>query len=202
MLCSSPALRNRGPILQVLERHLPASGAVLEIASGSGEHVTHFAAALPDLVFQPSDPDPQARASIAARIEHEKLQNVREPLDLDAAAGDWRLPPEIAGSLAAIVCINMIHASPWGATLGLLRGAGNALRSQGLLYLYGPYRRGGRHTAPSNEEFDRGYLRARDPEWGIRDLEDVIAEAAAQRFALAELVEMPANNLSVLLRRM
>jgi SAM-dependent methyltransferase len=202
MLSSPPALRNRGPILEVLQRHLPASGAVLEIASGSGEHVAHFAPALPDLVFQPSDPDRAARASIAARIEKEKLKNVREPLDLDAGSGDWRLPAEIARSLAAILCINMIHASPWRATLGLLRGAGNALRSQGLLYLYGPYRRGGHHTAPSNEAFDRDYLRARNPEWGIRNLEDVIAEAAAQQLALAEIVEMPANNLSVLLRRM
>ena len=201
MLSSAQALRNRGPILEVLQRHLPTSGTVLEIASGSGEHVAHFAPALPHLVFQPSDPDRAARASIAARIEQEKLKNVREPLDLDAGAGDWRLPAEIAGSLAAILCINMIHASPWRATLGLLRGAGNALRAQGLLYLYGPYRRGG-HTAPSNEEFERDYLRVRNPEWGVRNLEDVIAEATAQQLALAEIVEMPANNLSVLLRRM
>ncbi len=201
MLSSPPALRNRDPILQVLRRHLPASGAVLEIASGSGEHVTHFAAALPDLVFQPSDQDPAARASIAARIEQDKLKNVREPLDLDASATDWRLPSEIAGSLAAILCINMIHASPWRATLGLLRGAGNALRPQGLLYLYGPYRRGGR-TAPSNEAFERDYLRVRNPEWGVRNLEDVVAEAAARHFTLADVIEMPANNLSVLLRRM
>ena len=202
MLSSAPALRNRAAILEILRRHLPARGAVLEIASGSGEHVTHFAAALPDLVFQPSDPDPAARASSAARIQQEKLQNVREPLDLDAAAEDWPLPSEIAGSLVAILCINMIHASPWRSALGLLRGAGKTLRPQSLLYLYGPYRRGGRHTAPSNDEFDRNYLRARDPEWGVRNLEDVIAEAAVQQLALAEIIEMPANNLSVLLRRM
>ena len=197
MLSSPAAQRNRGPILEVLRKHLPAAGTVLELASGSGEHVEHFAAALPGLVFQPSDPDPAARASIAARAQQGGLQNVRAPLDLDADAAEWRLPAEIA----AILCINMIHISPWRATTGLLRKAAAILPSKGLLYLYGPYRRGGRHTAPSNEAFDRD-LRSRNPEWGVRNVEEVIAEAASRGIELVEIVEMPANNLSVVLRRM
>ena len=200
MLSSPAALRNRGPILEVLRRHLPASGAVLELASGSGEHVTHFAAAFPALVFQPSDPDPQARGSIAARVAQSGLGNVRAPQFVDASADDWTLAAEIAASLAAIVCINMIHISPWSAALGVLRGAGKLLPADGVLFLYGPYRRGGRHTAPSNDAFDRD-LRARNSDWGVRNVEDVVAEGAAQRLALAEIVEMPANNLSVVLRR-
>jgi SAM-dependent methyltransferase len=199
MLSSPSALRNRGPILEVLRRHLPASGAVLELASGSGEHVTHFAAAFPALVFQPSDPDPQARASIAERVAQSGLSNVRTPQAVDASADDWTLPAEIAASLAAIVCINMIHISPWSAALGVLRGAAKLLPAGGVLFLYGPYRRGGRHTAPSNDAFDRD-LRGRNPDWGVRNVEDVVAEGAAQRLALAEIVEMPANNLSVVLR--
>ena len=197
MLSSPATQRNRGPILEVLRRHLPSAGAVLELASGSGEHVEYFAAALPGLVFQPSDPDPAARASIAARTQLSGLQNVRAPLELDADAGEWRLPVEIA----AILCINMIHISPWRATTGLLRNAAAVLPSKGLLYLYGPYRRGDRHTAPSNEAFDRD-LRSRDPAWGVRNLEEVVAEAASRGIELAEIIEMPANNLSVVLRRM
>lgn len=200
MLSSPAALRNRGPILEVLRRHLPASGAVLELASGSGEHVTHFAAAFPALVFQPSDPDPQARASIAERVARSGLSNVRAPQRVDASADDWTLPAEIAASLAAIVCINMIHISPWSAALGVLRGAGKLLPADGVLLLYGPYRRAGHDTAPSNDAFDRD-LRARNSAWGLRNVEDVVAEAAAQQLALAEIVEMPANNLSVVLRR-
>ena len=201
MLSSPSALRNRGPILEVLRRHLPARGAVLELASGSGEHVLHFAAAFPQLIFQPSDPDPAALASIAAYARQSGLENLRAPLALDAGADEWNLPADITGSLAAILCCNMIHIAPWRAATGLLRNAGQALPPQGLLYLYGPYRRAGRPTAPSNEAFDRD-LRARNAEWGLRDLEDVIAEGAARQFACIEIVEMPANNLSVVLRRM
>lgn len=200
MISSPAALRNRGPILDVLRRHLPATGAVLEIASGSGEHVVHFAAALPALLFQPSDPDPESRASIAERIAASGVANVRPPLAIDASARDWELPAEIAGALAAIVCINMVHISPWSATLGLLDDAARQLPRGGLLYLYGPYRRGGRPTAPSNEAFDRD-LRARNPAWGLRDLEAVEAEADKRGFMLAEVVEMPANNVSLVLRR-
>jgi uncharacterized protein DUF938 len=200
MISSPAALRNRGPILQVLRRSLAASGAVLEIASGSGEHVLHFAAALPGLAFQPSDADAGARAAIAERIVASGLANVRPPLAIDASAPPWPLPREIADSLTAIVCINMIHIAPWSACLGLLEGAAGLLPPGGLLYLYGPYRRGRRHTSPSNESFDQD-LRARNPAWGVRDLEDLEAEARRRSLALEEVVEMPANNLSVLLRR-
>ena len=193
---SPAAERNKDPILAVLRRVLPAAGSVLEIASGSGEHVVHFARALPRLTWQPSDPDPQARASVAAWSAAEKLANVRAPLELDVRARPWPL-----AACDAIVCINMIHISPWRATLGLLRNAETALRPGGLLFLYGPYRRRGRHTAPSNEAFDRD-LRSRNPEWGVRNVEDVIAEAESRKIELVEIVEMPANNLSVVLRRM
>jgi SAM-dependent methyltransferase len=200
MLSSPAALRNRDPILDVLRRNLPAAGTVLEIASGSGEHVVHFAAALPALVFQPSDPNPEARASIAARLDQSGLANVRAPLAIDAAAPDWPVQSDIADALVAILCINMIHISPWSATLGLLDGAARLLPRGGLLYLYGPYRRDGVHTAPSNEAFDQD-LRARDPQWGVRDLADIRQEAARRSLLLREAVGMPANNMSLLLRR-
>lgn len=199
-LSSPSAQRNRGPILEVLRAVLPDRGTVLEIASGTGEHVLWFAAALPGLVFQPSDPDPAASASIEARIARTHPANVRAPLALDASEECWNLPPEVAEALVAILCINMIHIAPWPATLGLMRGAGRLLRPGGLLCLYGAYRRAGRHTAPSNEAFDRS-LQAQNPLWGVRNLENVVAEARAQGLDLAEIVEMPANNLSVVLRR-
>jgi len=199
-LASPAAQRNREPILAVLRRHLPAEGAVLELASGTGEHVVHFAAALPGLTFQPTDADAAARASTAAHAADARLANVRAPLALDATAPRWDLPADVAAQLVAIVCINMIHISPWEATLGLLRGAGKALPPGGLLFLYGPYRRGGAHTAPSNADFDAS-LRARNPSWGVRDLEAVVAEAQSCGFALVEIVDMPANNLSVVLRK-
>lgn len=189
------AARNRQPILEVLRTRLPASGLVLEIASGSGEHAVHFAAALPGLVFQPSDPDAGARASIDAWAEDSGLQNLRPALALDAAAGDW---PVTAAD--AVLCCNMIHISPWTSAVGLVRGAARILRPGGLLYLYGPYRRDGRHTAPSNEAFDAD-LRRRNPAWGVRDLEAVAALAAKGGFDAPEVVEMPANNLSVVFRR-
>jgi len=189
------AARNRGPILDVLRPELPARGTVLEIASGTGEHIVHFARALPQLVWQPSDPSPDARASIAAWTAAERLP-VLPPLALDAAAPPW----PIARAVAAILCINMVHISPWSATEGLVRGAAMHLHAGGLLYLYGPYRRSGVPTAPSNEAFDAD-LRRRDPRWGLRQLEDVSALAAAQGFAPAVVIGMPANNLSVLFRK-
>jgi len=199
-LSSPAARRNRDPILAVLRRMLPAQGAVLELASGSGEHAVWLAAHLPGLLFQPSDPDPASRASISAWIAHEGLPNVRAPLALDAADEDWTLPGEIAERLVAILCINMTHVAPWQATLGLLRGAGRMLRSGGVLYLYGPYKREGRDTAPSNAAFDAS-LRARDPAWGVRDLEDVVAAAGRAGLVVASVEEMPANNLSVVFRK-
>jgi SAM-dependent methyltransferase len=188
------ATRNRQPILDVLSRHLPARGLVLEVASGSGEHVAHFAQACPGLTFQPSDPDPAHRASIDAWTAALGLANIRPAIDLDATAEVWPV-----ATADAILCTNMIHIAPWAAAVGLMRGAGRALRPGGVLYLYGPYKRGGRHTAPSNEAFDAG-LRAENPAWGVRDLEAVADLAAAQGFAAPVVVPMPANNLSLVFR--
>jgi len=187
--------RNREPIRAVLARHLPAAGVVVEIAAGSGEHAVHLAAAFPGVTWQPTDADPDARASIAAWRDEAGLANLRPPLALDAAAPTW--PIEAAD---AIVCINMIHIAPWSAALGLFAGAARVLAAGGLLYLYGPFRFDGAFTAPSNDEFDRA-LRARDPAWGVRDTADVIPAAAAVGLALDEIVAMPANNHSLLFRR-
>lgn len=191
---SAPAAdRNKGPILEVLERVLPETGLVVEIASGTGQHVVHFAKALPRLTWQPTEPDPRMRRSIAAWLAESGLSNVLEPLDLDVCRADW--PVERAD---AVVCINMVHISPWRATEQLIAGCGRLLGRGGILFLYGPYRRAGRHTAPSNGAFDQS-LRQRDPEWGVRDLETVVETAERHGLALSEVVEMPANNLSLVL---
>lgn len=187
------AARNRDPILAVLRRVLPPRGKVLEVASGSGEHCAHFAAALPALEWQPSDPDAANRASIDAWCAG--LANVRGALALDAVEQAWPI-----ARADALLCINMIHIAPWAATLGLLRGAGRVLGEGAPLALYGPYRRAGVATAESNEAFDAS-LRAQDPRWGLRDLESVAAEAARAGFGAPEVVEMPANNLVVVMRK-
>jgi SAM-dependent methyltransferase len=187
--------RNREPILDVLRRHLPATGLVLEVASGSGEHAVHFAEALPGLAFQPSDPDDEALASIDAWAESSGLANIRPAVALDATAPAWAVE-----RADAVLCCNMIHIAPWTAAVGLVAGAARILPDHGLLYLYGPFRRGGRHTAPSNEAFDRD-LRRRNPAWGVRDLEAVAGLATAGGFAAPEIVTMPANNLSLDFRR-
>lgn len=189
------AARNREPILEVLRDRLPGRGLVLEVASGTGEHALHFAAALPGLVFQPSDPDPDARASIDAWVADSGLPNLRPALALDASGPNW---PVAAAD--AVLCCNMIHISPWASAVGLVTGAGRILPPGGLLYLYGPYRRDGRHTAPSNEAFDAD-LKRRNPAWGVRDLEAVADLAVDAGFGGPEVVEMPANNLSVMFRR-
>ena len=186
--------RNRDPILATLRPLLPAQGLVLEIASGTGEHAAHLAAALPQLTFQPSDPDEASRASIDAWCA--ALPNARPALALDAASPDW----PIAGA-DAVLCINMIHIAPWPATPGLMQGAAARLLPGAPLLLYGPFRRDGRHTAPSNAEFDAS-LRARNPEWGVRDLETVAATAAGHGFSAPEIHEMPANNLILAFRRL
>lgn len=193
---SAPATqRNRDPILDVLRPLLPETGLALEVASGTGEHVIHFARAFPFLRWQPSDPTPDARASIAAWTEANGLMNVLPPLDLDAAAEAWPI-----ARADAVLCINMIHISPWHATEGLMRGAGRLLSAGQPLYLYGPYRRAGHPLAPSNAEFDAD-LKHRDPRWGLRELDDVTALAEASGLALADVIEMPANNLSVIYRK-
>lgn len=189
------AARNRDPILAVLQAVLPPSGLVLELASGTGEHAIHFARALPGLTWQPSDPDPEARASIAAWREAEGLPNLLTPIALDACAPRW--PVERAD---AVVCINMIHISPWNATEGLMAGAGRVLSPGGPLVLYGPYRRAERPIEPSNQAFDED-LRRRDPRWGLRSLEEVRACAIGQGLELERVVEMPSNNISVVFRK-
>ena len=192
---SSPAAqRNRQPILDVLREVLPPSGLVLEVASGTGEHAAYFAAAFPKLVWQPTDPDPAALGSIEAWRAEARLANLLAPLALDAQAREW--PIDAAD---AILCINMVHISPWSATEGLMRGAGRLLPRGAPLVLYGPYRRAGVPTAPSNEAFDES-LRSRNLEWGLRDLADVEAEAEARGLALERVYEMPANNLTIVFR--
>jgi hypothetical protein len=196
-LSSASSQRNRAPILEVLTRVLPSAGRVLEIASGSGEHAVFFARALPGVTWQPSDLDPDARASIAAWIVHEGLTNVSAPLEVDVMRAGWAAS---LGAVDAVVCANMIHISPWECCLGLLDGAGALLGAGAPLVFYGPYMRGGLHTAPSNAAFDAD-LRRRDPRWGIRDLDVVAREAASRGFSLAEVIQMPANNLTVLFRK-
>ncbi|MGA9520226.1 MAG: DUF938 domain-containing protein [Myxococcaceae bacterium] len=187
--------RNREPILEVLRQVLPPRGRVLEIASGTGEHAVFFAAAFPSLEWQPTDPDGDSLQSIEAWRVESGLANVRAPLRLDVRDDPW--PVDCAD---AIVCINMVHISPWEATRALMRGAARTLSPGGPLVLYGPYLVPGEETAPSNLEFDAS-LRARNPEWGLRDLEAVTAEAQSQGLERDRTVRMPSNNLTVVFRR-
>ncbi len=195
---ASPAVaRNTGPILDVLKAHLPAEGRILEIASGSGEHAVAFARALPRTTWTPSDPSEQARASIAAWAAEAGLPNLKPPLALDAADPDGWPPLDVQ----VIVCINMIHISPWSATEGLMTGAGRVLPDPGgLLVLYGPFREADVPLAPSNAAFDDS-LKSRDPAWGLRDRDAVVAEALKHGLHLTRRVEMPANNLMLLFRK-
>ena len=194
---SAAAERNKGPILEVLRGVLPPRGVVLEVASGTGQHVVHFAAALPALIWQPSDPNPERRATIAARLAAARLGNVRAPLALDVHAESWPL----GGVVDAVVCINMIHIAPATAITALLAGAGRSLQpGGGVLVLYGPFKQYGRHSAPSNAAFD-ATLRAENSDWGVRELEAVTDAAAVAGFARSAVVAMPANNLCVVFTR-
>jgi hypothetical protein len=184
-------LRNRMAIADVLRDVLPRSGVVLEVASGSGEHAAYFAQEFPALDWQPSDPDPDARRSIGAWCEG--IANVLPPLDLDAAAGTWPI-----ARADAVLCVNMVHISPWDATLGLLAGAAKLLPRGAPLILYGPFLQAGVPTAPSNLAFDES-LRARDSRWGLRSVEAVTA--AATSFSLDQCLAMPANNLLLVFGR-
>ena len=195
-LLESPAAeRNKQPIADVLARVLPPAGLVLEIASGLGQHAEHFARTFPNLTWQPSELDAEALAVLAERVRRAALPNLRAPLELDVRDDT---PP--TSTIAAVVCINMIHIAPWWACAALLLHAERLLAPGAPLVLYGPFKRAGQHTAPSNAAFDAD-LRARDPEWGVRDLDDVVALARRHSFELTEVVPMPANNLTVVLTR-
>jgi len=185
-------LRNREAIAAVLADALPDAGVVLEVASGSGEHCAFFAERFPGLRWQPSDPEPSALTSIAAWCAG--LDNVAAPVAIDAAAQDWSVE-----RADALLCINMVHISPWEATLGLLDGAARVLPDGAPLILYGPYRRAEVETAPSNEAFDAS-LKARDPRWGLRDVADLSAAASVRGLSFERLIEMPANNIMLVYR--
>jgi SAM-dependent methyltransferase len=187
--------RNREPIGAVLERVLPETGLMLEIAAGSGEHAAYFAPRFPGLTWQPTEPDPDGRASIEAWVEHTNAANLNPPIDLDVTVDPWPVT-----EADAIFSANMIHIAPWECCLGLMAGAGRILGPGGVFVLYGPFMRGGEHTAPSNAEFDAS-LKSRDATWGIRDLDDVTACAEKAELSRQEIVEMPANNLTVIFKR-
>lgn len=207
--------RNRLPILDVLRDILPSESTILEISSGTGEHAVFFAAHLESCQWIPSDPNPIARASIAAWRSHVSSDNVYLPLALDTRDEVWPieaaamqhngLPAELEGldlnryPIRAMININMIHIAPWDACLALFTGAERVLPPGGILYLYGPYKQHGTHTAPSNAAFDQS-LRSQNPDWGIRALEDVVAVAHEHQFDLVNVVAMPANNLSVVFK--
>lgn len=187
----SPACeRNREPILAVLRRWLPASGRLLEIASGTGQHGRHFAAALPGWTWQPSDAAAEALASIAAWRDEARLPNLLAPVALDVCAAEW----PVAAPFDAVYCANLIHIAPWQACRALLRGAAARLAATGQVIVYGPFVVEGVATAPSNLAFDAD-LRARDPAWGLRRLGEVCGEAGRAGLVLAEQAPMPANNL-------
>ncbi len=195
LLTSPAAERNKDPILTVLETVLPASGSVLEIASGTGQHVCFFAAALPGIRWQPTEPDTLHREAIATRIRESGLTNVADPLALDVEEPRW----PVAERYDAILCINMVHISPWSATHALLRGAARHLPALGKLVLYGPYLENGR-AVQSNLDFDAS-LKRRDPEWGLRELEEVTRVAGTHGLQRQQIVRMPANNLTLVFSR-
>ncbi len=202
---TSPAFaRNARPILEVLQRVLKdRHGDVLEIGSGPGQHVAAFAAAMPALDWWPSDPDPRHLASIEAWREEAGCANLKPAVCLDASAQAWPVgrPGEPSESdLAAILCINVVHIAPWHVAKGVLRAASRLLSKEGLLVLYGPYSRGGRHTAPSNAAFDAA-LRAQNPDSGVRDLADMATLAGTHGLEIAETIDMPSNNFCLVLRR-
>lgn len=193
--------RNREPIAAVLQQHLPSQGSILEIASGTGEHAQFFAPLFAPRWWIPSDPDCHCRDSIAAWQAYHPIETLQPPLDIDVTQETWAIETmALPEPVTAIVAINMVHISPWEATLALLAGAARILAPGGILYLYGPYRQASVATAPSNEAFDQS-LKARNPAWGLRNLETVTAAAKAEGLSLLRVMAMPANNLSVILTR-
>ncbi len=195
---SPSASRNTGPILAALKPLLPASGIILEIASGTGQHCAAFAGEFPGLTFQPSDPEPAARASIDTWTNEASTGNVHPVLDLNVASQDWWVA--VQSPVIAIIAINLLHISPWAATQGLFAGAARLLEPDGMVICYGAYKRSGRHTAPSNAEFDAS-LKHRNSDWGVRDIDDVAAVARLDGLELAEIIDMPANNKLLVWRR-
>jgi hypothetical protein len=191
LLTSPAAERNKEPILTVLESVLPAAGTVLEIASGTGQHVCFFSGALPGIRWQPTEPDEASREAIVIRVREAGLGNVAQPIALDVESPHW----PVHERYDAVLCINMIHISAWRATHALFRGAAKLVDSQGKLILYGPYLENGT-AVQSNLDFDAS-LKRRNPEWGLRDLDEVTRVAAAHGFARQQVVRMPANNLTV-----
>ena len=190
--------RNKAPIGEVLSQILPSKGVVLEIASGSGEHGVMFQECFPNILWQTSDPNTSYRKSISAWIKHQGLiTKMPQPLDLDVQKRPWPLTQEFRSSLKAIVCINMIHISPWVCTEALFEEAGNLLEKDQLLMLYGPFKRNGAHTSESNERFDQS-LNAQNPNWGIRDLDAVSEIGVKNGFKKHDVIEMPSNNLSII----
>jgi cyclopropane fatty-acyl-phospholipid synthase-like methyltransferase len=195
---STSVARNLEPILAILKRVLPTRGVVLEIGCGTGEHAVCFAEARPNLTWQPSDLDADARASTASWIKFAGLNNVLAPLDIDACSTLWGV--EQKAPFDAIVSINMIHIAPWVASVGLIAGAARLLCAGGLLVLYGPFTRDGVHNAPSNADFDAS-LRARNPSWGVRDISDLERVAESSQLSLRETIKMPVNNMTVIFSR-
>lgn len=198
-LFSPSAARNREPIVTAFVANMPHAGNILEVGSGTGEHVAALAEALPDVRFHPGDPDGASRASISAWTAHLELANVARPHGLDVTREGWER--DVAAPLVGVLSINMIHIAPFNAAKGLIRGAGALLSPGGRLFLYGPFARDGAHVSDSNAEFDKS-LKARDPSWGVRDLErEIVPLARAAAFDLAAIIAMPANNFSVLFER-
>ena len=187
--------RNRGPILDVLRTVLPAAGLVLEIASGTGQHAAFFAPAFPGLRWQPSETSARMLESIRAWSAAAGAGNLLPPVSLDVESEPWPV-----AQADAIVNINMVHIAPWSAAQALFRGAARRLPGSGVLFLYGPFKRGGQHTAESNQRFDER-LRGEDPRWGVRDLDDIQALASSVGFGAPEIVPMPVNNFSLVFRR-
>ena len=195
-LWSMPAAeRNKEAILAALKKCVPSAGKVLEVASGTGQHIVYFAAALKYLEWIPSEPDPDFRLSIRSRIERVKLSNIASPLDLDVTSRPWPVT-----QVDVVLCCNMVHVAPWEAAQELMKGAEEVLSDVGVLFLYGPYRRHGTHTAPSTESFD-SQLRQQHSAWGVRDLESLEKLGQSIGLILDEVVEMPANNFGLIFRR-
>jgi hypothetical protein len=198
--------RNRQPILEVLQKVIPQKGNILEIASGTGEHACFFAPYFPNQQWIPSDPDPLLRVSIEAWRQDCTGNNLQIPLEINVSLPNWDGKIDhsaiakrhcVIAEIGTIIAINLIHISPWSACQGLMKGAEKILQSSGILYLYGPYKQEGKHTAPSNEAFDQS-LQFRNPDWGVRNLEDVVELAAKHQLNLQKIIPMPANNLSLI----